>query len=111
MNTPGRDVLMLELERINNRLGKMNTRLGHIEQRQDKAEAEIKEVRDDRLGQKEMLGAIAQGLDRIHERLGPMQSAYNDIPEVLGRLESKIDSVALKLDQRPCLVAGNCSVD
>jgi DNA anti-recombination protein RmuC len=99
-----------ELEKINTRLGLVNSRLGKIEKRQDKTETDIAELREDRLGQREMLGAIAQGLDRIHERLGPMQDVYKEIPAVLGSLEAKLDSAIKKLDERPCLVDGACNV-
>lgn len=91
-------------------LKKINSRLGKIERRQDKTEADISELREDRLGQREMLGAIAQGLDRIHERLGPMQDVYRTVPEHLGKLEAKLDSAIRKLDERPCLVSGDCNV-
>ena len=110
MTTKGSVDIMEELERIHSRLGSMNTRLGRLEKRQDSADQAITEIREDRLNQRELLGAIAQGLDRIHERLGPLTQAYNDLPLILGRLEAKVDSVSRKLDDRPCIAGPGCNI-
>ena len=88
---------------IESRLDSLEHRIGGVENR-------LQAVEEDRLGVKEILKHIAQGLSAVHERLGPLQSVYEEMPQILARVEGKVDKLSGLVGDRPCLASGDCEV-